>query len=325
MDMKRLIDALIEGPVVPSFTKLGVGARSRLFGWTPLDSYDLSDMTIVLTGGTSGLGRAAGEVFAKGGASLVLVARNPEKAQRARAELTATDGNDRISVVIADMGDLDQVRSASVTISETHPVVHALIHNAGALFNERRETADGTEVTTQVQVAAPFLMTSMLIQNLKAAAPGRVITMSSGGMYTAGLDVSGLQMDTDSYKGTQQYARAKRAQVVLNEMWAKRFSVDEIVFHALHPGWADTPGVDDALPGFGTLLGPLLRSPAQGADTMVWLAADPLPAETSGRFWHDRAIRSTHKTRATAKTDTPERRAELWAWCEAHTGVEIPM
>ena len=80
-------------------------------------------------------------------------------------------------------------------------------------------------------------------------------------------------MDEKSYNGAQQYARAKRAQVVLNEMWAARVPRDEIVFHAMHPGWADTPGVDAGIPGFGKVMGPLLRTPEQGADTIVWLAA----------------------------------------------------
>ena len=130
-----------------------------------------------------------------------------------------------------------------------------LIHNAGALLPERREASDGTEVTTQVMVAAPFLMTSLLLDPLRAAAPGRVITMSSGGMYTSGLTVSKLQMDEQSYNGAQQYARAKRAQVVLNEMWAEKVPRTEIVFHAMHPGWADTPGVDAGIPGFGKVTG----------------------------------------------------------------------
>lgn len=321
--MRRLIDAALEGPVVPSFTKIGYGVRSRLYDWTPLDTYDLTDETIVLTGGTSGLGRAAANELASLGATLVLVARDPDKTERARQEIEIAYETDRVSSVIADLSDLDDVRKASEQILGDHDQVHALIHNAGALFNERRATADGTEMTTQLMVAAPFLMTAMLVPPLRAAAPGRVITMSSGGMYTSGLTVSGLQMGEDDYNGPQQYARAKRAQVALNEMWAERFGTDEIVFHALHPGWADTPGVDDALPGFGRLLGPLLRSPMQGADTMVWLAAEPDIENRTGEFWHDRQVRSTHKLGSTRKTDTPARRAALWAWCEAHTGMVI--
>jgi NAD(P)-dependent dehydrogenase (short-subunit alcohol dehydrogenase family) len=317
----RALDALLEAPVVPSFTLIGYEARSRLFDWKPLDGYDLTDRTIVLTGGSSGLGYAAAEEFAKLGATLVIVARDPEKTEEAVEQLKSDHGTDRISGELADLSDLDQVRAVSKRIEDSHPKIDVLIHNAGALLPERREASDGTEVTTQVMVAAPFLMTSLLLDPLRAAAPGRVITMSSGGMYTSGLTVSNLQMDEKSYSGAQQYARAKRAQVVLNEMWAARVPRGEIVFHAMHPGWADTPGVDAGIPGFGKVMGPLLRTPEQGADTMVWLAADDSLEETTGAFWHDRAVRSTHKIKMTARTDTPARREALWAWCEQHTGV----
>jgi NAD(P)-dependent dehydrogenase (short-subunit alcohol dehydrogenase family) len=138
--------------------------------------------------------------------------------------------------------------------------------------------------------------------------------MSSGGMYASSLRVSDLQMG-DDYKGSEQYARAKRAQVTLNEMWAQRVPAVDVVFHAMHPGWADTPGVRESLPTFRKIVGPLLRTPAQGVDTLVWLAADDgEPRTTSGRFWLDRHQRSIHKLPSTRKSDTPERRRELWDW-----------
>lgn len=321
MVLKRALDAVIEAPVIPSFTLIGYEARSRLFDWHALSSYDLSDQTIVLTGGTSGLGFAAAEEFARLGATLVLVARDPEKTAATVDRLRSIHRNDRITSELADLSDLDQVRRAADSIRAAHPRIHTLIHNAGALFNDRRQAPDGTEMTTQIMVAAPFLLTSMLLDQLRAAAPGRVITMSSGGMYTAGLTVTRLEMDADSYNGPKQYARAKRAQVVLTGMWAERIPKSQVVFHSMHPGWADTPGVDDALPGFGKILGPLLRTPLQGADTMVWLAADERAEQTSGEFWLDRAPRSTHKLGSTKRTDTAVRREALWSWAEQHTGV----
>ena len=111
--MRRLIDAALEGPVVPSFTKIGYGVRSRLYDWTPLDSYDLTGETIVLTGGTSGLGRAAANELASLGATLVLVARDPDKTERAREEIETAYETDRVSSVIADLTNLDDVRRAS--------------------------------------------------------------------------------------------------------------------------------------------------------------------------------------------------------------------
>ncbi len=320
-----IADAVIETTVVPSFTSIGPGARRRLFDWKPLESYDLTGQTVVLTGGTSGIGETGAEIFARLGATLVIVARDRAKTDATVDRLKSVTGNPEISSVLADLGDLEQVRRAAGEVAEANPTIDTLIHNAGALFNERRRTGTGADLAVELMVAAPFLLTGLLLPQLREAAPGRVLTMSSGGMYTQGLSVSQLQMPDDEYNGAVQYARAKRAQVVLNEMWAQRIGADEIVFHALHPGWVATPGVSDALPGFARLLGPLklLRSPREGADSMVWLAADDRALATSGEFWHDRRVRPTHKIPTTRSSDTPERRLRLWEWCEEHTGWSL--
>jgi dehydrogenase/reductase SDR family protein 12 len=149
--------------------------------------------------------------------------------------------------------------------------------------------------------------------------------MSSGGMYTAELTVNGLQLDAAAFNGSKQYALAKRAQVTLNELWSERVDRRSVVFHSTHPGWADTPGVEESLPTFRKIVGPLLRDAAGGADTMVWLAADDgEPLATTGGFWLDRRIRTIHRLRNTRRSDTPERRTELWNWVTDRAGCSPP-
>ena len=207
----------------------------------------------------------------------------------------------------------------------SHGDLDTLIHNAGALSAERTENADGIESTVASQVLGPFLLTARLLPTLRSNGPARVLTMSSGGMYSAGLTVNRLQMSgpgsADPYRGAEQYARAKRAQVTLTEIWAEKFADSGVRFHSLHPGWADTPGVEEALPTFRKIVGPLLRSPAEGADTLVWLTADDTVVVENGLFWHDRAPRDPPSPQ-TRRSDTPERRADLWDWCVAQTGVD---
>lgn len=314
MNLRDAADAMLEAPILTSFTKVGYAARKRLDDWTPIDSYDLDGRVIVLTGATSGLGRAAAEQLARLGATLVLVGRRVERNEAVVSQIIDATGNPQVTQVSADMGDLDQVRELVRRILAEHDRVDVLIQNAGALTAERREAPDGTEATVASQVVGPFLLTTLLLDRLATSAPSRVLTMSSGGMYTAGLTVARLQMDAADYKGAEQYARAKRAQVTLNEMWAERAGDRGIHFHAMHPGWADTPGVEESLPTFSKVMGPLFRSPEQGADTLVWLAADPAPLESNGGFWLDRRRRSIHKLPRTKATDTPERRRELWQW-----------
>ena len=320
--VNTMVDTALELPVAPSFSRLGHDIRSRVARWRDLSDDDLTDRVVVVTGPTSGLGLATARFLAGTGATLVLVGRNGDRTERVRSELVRTTGNDRISVVLADMSDPLAVRSAASQILTSQPVVHVLIHNAGALYAERHQTADGTESTIATQVVGPFLLTSLLFERLRDSAPSRVITVSSGGMYVASLDVAHLEMDED-YRGTEQYARAKRAQVTLNELWAERFPTSGVLFHAMHPGWADTPGVAESLPRFRKIVGPLLRTPEQGADTIVWLAADDRePAHTSGLFWHDRRPRTTHRLPSTRRADTPAERARLWAWCVERAGID---
>jgi NAD(P)-dependent dehydrogenase (short-subunit alcohol dehydrogenase family) len=143
-------------------------------------------------------------------------------------------------------------------------------------------------------------------------------------MYAEPLSVARLEMPADGYDGTIAYARAKRAQVTLAELWAKRLAGDRIVVHAMHPGWADTPGLARSLPTFRRLVGPLLRSPADGADTLAWLAADEgAPLEQTGRFWLDRRPRPLHRLASTRRSDTPEERERLWSWAVQKSGLAI--
>lgn len=319
--LRNMADAVLEAPVVTSFTRIGPVLRSRLDSWTSLDSYDLSGRTVVVTGATSGLGLAVAQWVAKLGGTVVMVGRDAAKTERARVTVADATGSESVQTALADMGDLAQVRALAADFLRRFDRIDVLVHNAGALTADRRENADGVEQTVASQVVGPFLLTSLLLPALRAAAPGRVITVSSGGMYATPLTVEHLQMG-DDYKGAEQYARAKRAQVTLNEMWAARVHPDDVVFHAMHPGWADTPGVAESLPTFRKVVGPLLRTPDEGADTIVWLAADDgVPRTTSGGFWLDRRTRSLHKVPSTRRSDTAARRDELWSWVAGAAGV----
>jgi len=231
--------------------------------------------------------------------------------------------------VHGDLGLREDVFRIAEELATAYPVIDVLVHNAGALFNSRRRAQNGCDLAVELMVATPFLLTGLLLPQLKSASeksgPARVLTMSSGGMYTQSLTVDDLQMDDDAYQGAQQYARAKRAQVVLNELWAEKFNRSEIVFQALHPGWVKTPGITEALPGFSKLLSPLglLRTPREGADTMIWLSADERGIDSTGQFWHDRDVRVIDMTNKTKSADTPELRKKLWQWCEQHTQWEL--
>ena len=313
--MASILSAALDKAVVPGFSRIGYAVRSRLQHWQPLTSFNLIGKTVVITGPTSGLGLETARQLASLGANLVLVARNAEKCQRVIEELAPLCKGNAPVFIQADVADLNQVRTACSQIASQFPRIDVLIHNAGALLNTRELSEQGIEQTIACHVVGPFLMTSLLISQLQG---GRVITVSSGGMYSVGLPQASsnqsLQMSVSKYNGTKQYAIAKRAQVTLNEMLAQRYP--EIEFVAMHPGWADTPGVQQSIPLFRKLTAPILRTTNEGADTIVWLSCvHPLPG-TNGTFWSDREVRPTHKTPQSRKLDTEANRLALWSQVE---------
>ena len=313
--MNTFLSNALDAAVVPGFSKIGYAIRKRLGNWQPISSFDLRGKTVVITGPTSGLGEQVARQLAPTGANLVLVARNEEKCARVIDVIAPLCTGNTPVFVRAEMGDLESVRSACAAIQQQFTRVDVLIHNAGALLNTRQVSPQGIEQTIASHVVGPFLMTTLLLPLLNG---GRVVTVSSGGMYSSGLPAfdkgETLEMPAHKYGGSKQYAIAKRAQVTLTEMWAAREPRTEFV--SMHPGWADTPGVQESIPGFRRVTAPILRSASEGADTIAWLAAvSPLP-KASGTFWSDREVRPTHKTPQSKKIDTESNRQALWQYVE---------
>ncbi len=311
MDGPSLVTKLVDRSIVlglPGFTNLGYRVRSAF--WPALD-VSMRDKVVVVTGATSGLGLAAAEGLAARDATVVLVARNEARAERSRRELTAATGNDRVLVELADLSLMSETRDLAHRLADRFDAIDVLVNNVGILPDTRRETTEGIELTLATNLLSHFLLTNLLVPKLEAAeAPARIINVSSGGMYTQAIKPHNLEFKKGEFDGKVAYARTKRAQVVLTEMWAEKLRDRGIVVHAMHPGWADTPGVETQLPGFYRVMKPFLRTPKQGADTIVWLATADEPATSSGLFWLDRTPRVTNVVSRTATDDGT--RQELW-------------
>lgn len=302
--MTRLADrSILLG--LPAFTRLGFYcARNR----RPAASGLYRGRTMVLTGATSGIGRAAARDLYARGAHLVAVGRSAEKLEGLRRELSALDGEGRLETLTADMSRMAEVGTLADELERRHAQIDVLIHNAGALFNRREETAEGIERTLATNLLGPYLLTRRLLPSLKAAGGARIVLVASGGMYTQKVDLDDLAFSSRPYDGPTAYARAKRALVVLCRQWAEELAPWNIRVHAMHPGWVDTPGLRRSLPAFHRWLSPLLRTPAQGADTVVWLAGAVDAGRVSGGFWLDRRLHPTHVLPGTRETPQERRR-----------------
>ena len=301
---------------------MGPGIRRRLDAWTDPPRDALVGCTAVVTGPTSGLGRATSQALAHLGARVVLLGRDRGRLEATASELASATGRSDFRIVVADLTALDEVRSVAKELATSEPRIDLLIDNAGAIYPERRVGPDGIELTFALMVAAPFVLSAGILGRLRETA-GRVIAVTSGGQYTQALELDDLGLARLPWSGPRAYARAKRAQVAMIREWDRRAG-DAVSFVAMHPGWADTPGLEASLPGFRRLMRPILRTPAQGIDTTIWLAADPDARDLAleGRLLLDRRPRPFDRVPAT-RLSGPDRR-ELWDRVVAMSGVGDP-
>ncbi len=303
--MDKALDAL----VVPGYSSLGYKARRGR--WEDLP--DLTGRAIVVTGASAGLGAACCEQLAEAGATVHMVVRDLSKGEDVRARISEHTGSGRLELWRCDVSELASVAEFATRFETAGASAHALVNNAGVMPPERETNSAGVELAFATNVLGPFALTMRLLPVLGRNAPSRVINVSSGGMYGTKLDGSDLQLAARDYNPSRFYSHTKRCEVILTEMWQERYAGNGVSFHSAHPGWADTPGVRDSLPGFRRLMGPLLRDARQGADTLTWLCWGAEPEREPGRFWHDRRPRPTHRVPWT-REDEAARRA-LWETC----------
>jgi len=310
------IDRAFDWTVLPGYSRLGYSVRRRF--WGPDPAQGLDGWNVLVTGASSGIGFATCERLARGGATVHMLVRDRERGEDARARISERTGSDRLVLELCDVSSLESVREFAARFTAARPELHALVNNAGTMPPERTRTKEGFELTFATNVLGPFLLTNLLLGTLARGAPSRVVTVSSGGMYTQRLDPDDLQLERREYDPPAFYAHTKRCEVILTELWAERHRGSGIGFHSMHPGWADTPGVRTSLPRFRKVMGPLLRDADEGADTAVWLATASEPATRPGLFWHDREPRPTHRVPWTR--ESADDRQRLWAECARLTG-----
>ena len=307
------IDSLLDRTVAPGFTKVGSAVRRKLPTWPDDAAPDaLAGRTALVTGASSGLGTATAEGLARLGARVVLVVRDADAGAATARELERVVPGARVSVATCDGSDLDDVRRFAEQLDVDR--VDVLVHNAGAMPPRRTESAQGHEQTMALHVLGPVLMTDLLSPRMTG---GRVVLVTSGGMYGQRLRPDDPEFRQGEYSPTTAYARSKRAQVELLPVLLRRWGSKGIRVDATHPGWADTPGLDSSLPAFRRLTRPFLRDADDGADTTVWLAgADP---DETGRLWHDRRPRPTHLLPKTRTGDVE--RELMWEWVVKQTAL----
>jgi len=314
--LQRSCDSLLDASILFSFDRSGYRRHARGFAPGDLD-VDLAGRVCLVTGANSGIGLETSEALAAKGASVWMLCRDRGRGQRAVARVRAATGTRDVHLALLDVSDLVAVRRFAREF--TPPRIDVLVHNAGVLPDRRIASADGHELTLATHVLGPWALTQALLPRMRASRDARIVFVSSGGMYTQRLSLDDCEWQRRPYDGVAAYAQTKRMQVVLGELLAEDLAASKVTVSSMHPGWADTPAVRTSLPRFWQAMQARLRTPAEGADTVIWLAASPSARGRSGLFWFDREPRSTHLLPWTRESEV-ERRA-LRALCNRAVGA----
>jgi retinol dehydrogenase 14 len=268
------------------------GARTRR-GPGGTGPTTMTGRVVVVTGGTSGIGRATALALAEMGATVALTGRSRTRTEAAVADLHGATGAD-VRGFAADLSEQSQVRRLAAELSASLPRIDVLVNNAGGYWNTRHVTADGLERTFAVNHLAPFLLTHLLLDRISASADGRVITVASNAQSLGRIDFDDLQGQR-SYSGARAYNQSKLANVLFTRELASRLEGSTVTANALHPGVVRTSfGAEDPAPLQRLLLplaGSLMRTPARGAATSVHLASSPALIGVRGQFFADRRPR----------------------------------
>ena len=273
----------------------------------------------VITGATSGIGRAAAEQLAALGARLVIVARDPARGAAARDEIVTATGNREVALELADLASQRQVRELAARLLATEPEIHVLVNNAGLALGVRRLTEDGLEETFAVNHLAPFLLTNLLLDRLRGSSPARVVTVASAAHRGAAIPFDDLNGER-GFSGWIAYGWTKLANILFTAELARRLAGSGVTATCLHPGVVAT-GFGREGPflvrEFQRLLGRVfLLDPKQGADTLVWLASSPEMEGASGGYYAKRRL----ATPSRAALDAAAAR-RLWQESERLTGL----
>jgi NAD(P)-dependent dehydrogenase (short-subunit alcohol dehydrogenase family) len=249
---------------------------------------DLTGRTCVVTGATRGLGRATAEALARMGATVVLHGRDAAALGAVSRKIANSTGNTNVAGLIADFASLADVRRLANEITARHERIDVLVNNAGTAVNVRRLTTDGFEWQFGVNHLAPFLLTTLLLDRLKASAPARIVTVASRAHKRGVIDFDDLNWERRKYDGLQVYSATKLANILFTGELARRLAGANVTANCLHPGVVATRifshmGLFGKV--FGALSKPLLLPPEKGAETTVYLATSAEVANVSGKYF----------------------------------------
>ena len=316
---RTMLNKLLDASIVFSFDRTGFKRHSKAFRDESMEQ-DLTGKVVVITGANSGIGFETSRELARRGAQVHMLCRNETRGTSARDKIQAEYPTAHLSLWLVDVSSPQSIDSFIEQFDATK--VDVLVNNAGILPSERHTTHEGHEMTLATNYLGGHRLAIGLQDKLHAAEAPRVIAVSSGGMYTQKATLDDINWKDRPFDGVVAYAMTKRFQVIMTELLAQSSLGRHIRFESMHPGWADTPAVQTSIPSFHKATQRILRSPREGADTVIYLAsANDLPTE-SGKFWFDRKPRSPYLIPRTRESEGI--REALWNFSFESIGQTPP-
>jgi NAD(P)-dependent dehydrogenase (short-subunit alcohol dehydrogenase family) len=251
----------------------------------------MGEKVCLITGATSGIGKATAMGLASMGASVVMVGRDRGRGEAALTEIKEGSANASVDLMLADLSSQEEIRRLADEFKEAYPRLDVLVNNAGVIRSKRVTTADGIEMTFAVNHLAYFLLTDLLLDVLKASAPSRIVNVASEEQRNGTIDFDDLQGE-NGYKGARAYSQSKLANVLFTYELARRLEGTGVSANCLHPGVVGTnlgSGVSGVFGFTVRALTPLMKSPEKGAETSVYLASSPDVEGLSGRYFVKKA------------------------------------
>jgi NAD(P)-dependent dehydrogenase (short-subunit alcohol dehydrogenase family) len=273
---------------------------------------------ILITGATNGIGLAAGQALAARGANVAIVGRNETRTRVAAAAIGAAAKSATITTFVADLSSQADVSNLAAEVLARCPRLDVLVNNAGAMYGTRQLSRDGIELTWAVNHLAPFLLTTLLLDRLKASAPGRIVTTASGAHQGAHVPFDDINAER-SYRSFGRYGETKLANILFTAELARRLEGMGVTANCYHPGLVATGfnRGNGLLTDIGmTALDLMARTPAVGADTLVWLATSPDLANVSGKYFFDRQQRQPSR-----EAQDVQAAQRLWELSERQCGL----
>jgi len=302
---RQIVGALVfYGRFAASFSQVGYLAR-RMF-W-PTFKPDFRGQHWLVTGGSGGLGRQMAWAALKGGATVTAAARSEQKL-RELASAAAAEGLSGLEIERCDFTSMRETRELVDRLSSRGRRIDVLMNNVGVMNDTLVVTPENLEASFASNLLAHYVLTEGLIERGALGRDSVVVNITSGGAYSVPLSTALLNITNPAqFNGVMAYAAHKRAQIALTSFWRERHRETGVEFYVMHPGWADTAGVQRSLPRFRRLFKPVLRDARSGADTALWLAAERPSQPSQELIWFDRKIRAAHAfayTRASPETPT---------------------